>query len=75
MEINIWVSLINCDNTIGQFLYFTFFDFLQNNDGGGSPGTIIAAGYWNNDTNPITGLELVMSAGTFSGTCGLYGMN
>jgi hypothetical protein len=33
-------------------------------------------GYWNNDTNPITGLEIVASGGTISsGTCSLYGMN
>jgi len=33
-------------------------------------------GYWNNDTNPITGLEVNISAGNIaSGTCSLYGMN
>jgi hypothetical protein len=32
--------------------------------------------YWNNDTNPITGLEVVPSTGNIaSGTCSLYGMN
>jgi hypothetical protein len=32
--------------------------------------------FWNNDTNPITGLELVPSSGNIaSGTCTLYGMN
>jgi len=33
-------------------------------------------GYWNSDTNPITGIELVTNTGTItSGTCSLYGMN
>jgi hypothetical protein len=32
--------------------------------------------YWSNDTNPLTGVELVPTAGTISsGTCSLYGMN
>lgn len=32
--------------------------------------------YWNADTNPITGLEVVPSTGNIaSGTCSLYGMN
>jgi hypothetical protein len=32
--------------------------------------------YWNADTNPITGLEVVPSTGNLaSGTCSLYGMN
>jgi hypothetical protein len=32
--------------------------------------------YWAGDTNPITGLEIVPSAGTItSGTCSLYGIN
>jgi hypothetical protein len=34
------------------------------------------AGYWNNDTNPITGLEVAAQSGNLtSGTCSLYGMN
>lgn len=33
-------------------------------------------GYWNADTNPVTGLEIVPDTGTItSGTCSLYGMN
>ena len=33
-------------------------------------------GYWNADTNPITGIQLVAAGGTFkSGQCSLYGMN
>jgi hypothetical protein len=33
-------------------------------------------GYWSNDTNPITGIELLLSTGTISsGTCSLYGLN
>jgi hypothetical protein len=36
---------------------------------------ISGTGFWNVDTNPITGLKLVPSAGTMSGTCSLYGMN
>jgi hypothetical protein len=32
--------------------------------------------YWNNDTNPITGLQVTVSTGNLtSGTCSLYGMN
>ena len=32
--------------------------------------------YWNNDTNPITGFEILPASGTFSsGQCSLYGMN
>jgi hypothetical protein len=32
--------------------------------------------YWNSDTNPITGLQLTLTAGAFTaGTCSLYGMN
>jgi len=32
--------------------------------------------YWNNGTNPITGLQVLANAGTIlSGTCSLYGMN
>lgn len=35
------------------------------------------SGYWNNDTNPITGIQLVPtpSGGFAGGTCSLYGMN
>lgn len=35
------------------------------------------ANYWNNDTNPITGLEVAAAGGgtIASGTCSLYGMN
>lgn len=32
--------------------------------------------YWNNDTNPITGLEVIATTGTItSGTCTLYGLS
>jgi hypothetical protein len=32
--------------------------------------------YWANDTNAVTGIELVTASGTItSGTCSLYGMN
>jgi hypothetical protein len=38
--------------------------------------TKMGSSYWNNDTNAITGLELVPgTGGTISGTCSLYGMN
>jgi hypothetical protein len=30
-------------------------------------------GWWNNDTNAVTGIELVPSSGTMSGICSLYG--
>jgi hypothetical protein len=36
---------------------------------------VSGTGFWNADTNPITGLELVPGAGTISGTCSLYGLN
>lgn len=36
----------------------------------------IGVGYWNNDTNPITGIQISPSAGNIvSGTCSLYGLN
>jgi hypothetical protein len=36
----------------------------------------VVSGYWNNDTNPVTALELVGdSTNIASGTCSLYGMN
>jgi hypothetical protein len=46
----------------------------------GAPGngfaTGVVAAYWNNDTNPLTGVELVANGTTIaSGTCSLYGMN
>jgi hypothetical protein len=42
----------------------------------GAQYTDDGASYWNNDTNPITGLEIVPGAGNIaSGTCSLYGMN
>jgi hypothetical protein len=46
----------------------------------GTPGngfaTGVVAAYWNNDTNPLTGVELVANGTTIaSGTCSLYGMN
>jgi hypothetical protein len=42
----------------------------------GSFYNTIGGGYWNADTNPITAIEVVPSAGTISsGTCSLYGMN
>lgn len=31
-------------------------------------------GWWNADTNALTGIELVPSSGTISGTCTLYGI-
>lgn len=34
-----------------------------------------SSNWWNNDTNPVTGLEVVVSSSTFSGTCSLYGLN
>jgi hypothetical protein len=38
--------------------------------------TFRAIGYWNTDTNPVTGIELVASGGTWvSGQCSLYGLN
>jgi hypothetical protein len=46
--------------------------------GGGSPNmqTLYNVGWWNNDTNPLTGIELVGSSGNIkSATCSLYGMN
>jgi hypothetical protein len=36
---------------------------------------LMYAGWWNNDTNPITGFELVGNSSTIkAGTCSLYGM-
>jgi hypothetical protein len=36
----------------------------------------LGKGYWNNDTNPITGIEVIPNVGNIaSGTCSLYGMN
>jgi hypothetical protein len=47
------------------------YNTVANNQWGWSGWT-----FWNNDTNPITGLELVPSTGTItSGACSLYGMN
>jgi hypothetical protein len=44
-----------------------------------SPSTTYAdfagSGYWSADTNPITGLEIILSSGNItSGTCSLYGI-
>jgi hypothetical protein len=37
---------------------------------------IFGSSFWNNDTNAITGIEVVTDTGTItSGTCSLYGMN
>ena len=36
----------------------------------------VITGYWNSDTNAITGIEVTASGGNIaSGTCSLYGMN
>jgi hypothetical protein len=48
---------------------------LDGTPGNGFASSVIAA-YWNNDTNPLTGVELVANGTTIaSGTCSLYGMN
>ena len=36
-------------------------------------GSIQGMGYWGNDTNPITGLQVVAASGSFKGTCTLRG--
>jgi hypothetical protein len=35
----------------------------------------VVVGYWNADTNPITGITLGADVGIVSGTCSLYGYN
>ena len=50
-------------------------NFVQKTTSGFNTGNISA--YWNSDTNPLTGVEVVANGGTTiaSGTCSLYGMN
>jgi hypothetical protein len=38
-------------------------------------GFQMGTGYWNNDANAVTGLQVVPSAGTMSGTCTLFAYN
>ena len=53
------------------------FDINQVSFAGSTLYSVHGGGYWNNDTNPITGIEIVASGGgtISSGTCSLYGMN
>jgi hypothetical protein len=54
---------------------FNGFFGLDGSPGNGFAGDVVSA-YWNNDTNPLTGVELVANGTTIaSGTCSLYGMN
>ena len=64
---------IYIDNTASSSLYKDV-SYVAS-AGGGTIYTQSGWGYWNNDTNPITGFELVGISATFSGTCSLYGMN
>ena len=59
-------------NSSSQYKYFNGWDSYV-----GTGGYVVANnyGYWNADTNLITGLELVPVTGNISGTCSLYGMN
>jgi hypothetical protein len=65
------------DNVASSTLYkiMTFQGFWK----GSSIGLtgVSGWGFWNNDTNAVTGLELFASGGgtISSGTCSLYGMN
>jgi hypothetical protein len=65
------------DNVSSSTLYkmVTFKSFYKSS--GGSMIVVSGWGFWNNDTNAVTGLEIFASGGgtISSGTCSLYGMN
>jgi hypothetical protein len=64
---------IYIDN-VGSSSVYKNVTFVSNASGQGYFAS--GSGYWNNDTNPITGAEVTINSGTFaSGTCSLYGMN
>jgi hypothetical protein len=66
------------DNVSSSSLYkMATITQTEGTDAGGNPHIYIAESYWNSDTNPVTGLELVAegTGAAFSGTCSLYGMN
>jgi hypothetical protein len=65
------------DNIGSSALYknVTSFQGVYSTTGGGYY-MVTTAAYWNNDTNPVTGIELSASTGTIaSGQCSLYGVN
>ena len=52
-----------------------FINLVGYKDVGSAFASTTGSGYWNNDTNPITGIEVIPSGGNIaSGTCSLYGM-
>jgi hypothetical protein len=62
-------------SSIYKIVTFLYGGYL---DSGSNTGLFYQTGasYWDNDKNPITGLEIVPSSGTIaSGACSLYGMN
>jgi hypothetical protein len=71
--ISFWFYIYNVSSTT---LHKLFIGQMAVNDNTGSfTGTGIYA-YWNNDTNALTGIQLVGGGTTIkSGTCSLYGMN
>jgi hypothetical protein len=64
------------DNVGSSSLYkFVTMAEVDGNSGSNLCGSFYTS-YWNNDTNPVTAIEVVPTAGTItSGTCSLYGMN
>jgi hypothetical protein len=58
------------------YKYFTGTSSLYMTNGDVGYIVIYYNGYWTDDTNPVTGIQLVGSGGNIaSGTCSLYGMN
>jgi hypothetical protein len=72
---NIQMYLNNAGSS-SMYKAATIYDNTINTTGASNTYLYIINGYWNNDTNAITGIEIVPSTGNIaSGTCSLYGMN
>lgn len=64
------------DNVGSSTVYKIAHIFYSEDDNSNGIGYWFTTSYWNSDTNPVTGIEVVASGGTISsGTCSLYGMN
>jgi hypothetical protein len=66
-------------DNVGSSTLYKLASFTAAQEANWNSNALIAytgSAYWANDTNPITGIELVPSSGNIpSGTCSLYGMN
>jgi hypothetical protein len=63
------------DNVGSSSLYKNVFFEMARYKNSSTYYTRAGSGYWNNDTNAVTGIEVTVNAGTItSGQCSLYGM-